>query len=150
MTDRGEMHQERTAQEDTYPFSAAHYRLGLEAAGIGLGDWELTQDRQIWTSQCKAIFGLAPEEEIGYLRFLSLLHIDDQERVDRLVEESLIKRTEYSTEYRVIWPDGGLHWVGARGRGIYDEAGMPVRMIGVAFDVTPSKAVEEVQRQADE
>lgn len=144
MTDRGEAY-----QGEMYPFSEAHYRLAMEAAGVGMWDWDLLQNKRVWTNQCKAIFGLLPADKIDYQRFLSLLHPDDQKSVERMIVESLRDKTEYRAEYRAIWPDGSLHWIYSRGRGIYDDAGKAVRMIGVASDVTARHEAEEVRRRAD-
>ncbi|HEX7734911.1 MAG TPA: PAS domain S-box protein [Ktedonobacteraceae bacterium] len=139
-----------TNQGEVYQFSEAHYRLAMAAAGIGLWDWDLHQDRQVWNNQCKALFGLAPEDEnTGYQRFLTLLHPDDRERVSHLIKEALAGHAKYQAEYRTIWPNGSEHWIGARGRGIYDDTGKAVRMIGVVFEVTARKEVEAVQGQAN-
>src|SRR5882724_5643080 len=66
-------------QEETYCFSEAHYRLAMEAGGVGMWRWDLQGQRQDWNTQCKALFGLLPEEEVDYHRFLSLIHPDDRE-----------------------------------------------------------------------
>ncbi|HXR64963.1 MAG TPA: PAS domain S-box protein [Ktedonobacteraceae bacterium] len=149
MTDQGEVY-----QGETHQFSTAHYRLAMKAAGVGMWDWDLRQNKLLWNNQCRALFGLSPEkdvgvEEFGYEQFRALIYPPDRESIDRLVAEHLRTKTEYCAEYRVIWPDGSLHWMMARGRGIYDDAGEAVRMIGVAFDVTAKKEADDVQRRAD-
>lgn len=136
-------------KNEAHQFSEIHYRLAMAAAGVGMWDWDLSQDRMVWNNQCKAIFGLAPDEEVEYKLFLTFLHSGDQKRVDQVVKKCLASHTEYNTDYRVIWPDGSQHWVAARGRGIYDDSGQPVRMIGVVFDITARKEAEEAQKQAD-
>ena len=36
--------------------------------------------------------------------------------------------------YRVIWPDGTVHWMAARGHANYDADGKPISSMGVIFD----------------
>ena len=48
-----------------------------------------------------------------------------------------------SAEFRVVWPDGSLHWLSTNGRMFFDDAGEPLRMVGFTSDVTRRKLVEE-------
>lgn len=135
--------------EQEYLFSEAHFRLALETAHVGMWDWDLLCDRHTWSDECKAIFGLPSTAEIDYTLFLSLVAPDDRERIDRLIKESLQQKTDYQVTYRIIWPDESLHWIEARGRGIYNHQGNALRMIGVVFDRTAQKQAEEIQQEAD-
>lgn len=56
---------------------------------------------------------------------------------------------DYETEYRTTFPDGSVHWIGARGRVIIDEAGQPERMLGVAMDITSNKLAEDAVRKSE-
>ncbi len=50
----------------------------------------------------------------------------------------------YNAEFRVIWPDGTIHWMLAKGDiSSYDEEGKPLTVIGVNIDITERKAIEE-------
>src|SRR6185369_17113158 len=51
-------------------------------------------------------------------------------------------------EYRVVWPDGSLHWLSTNGRMFFDNAGEPLRMVGFTSDVTRRKQVEEELRRS--
>jgi PAS domain S-box-containing protein len=46
-------------------------------------------------------------------------------------------------EWRVVWPDGSVHWIAGRGQVLMDESGEPSRMIGVNIDITESKQAEQ-------
>ena len=144
MTDQGDI-----CQGTMHQFSETHYRLAMEAAGIGLWDWDLLQNKQWWSDQCRVLFGVLPEEDVSYERAHASMHPHDRAEVHRLVTSSLRDHTEYDAEYRVIWPDGSLHWLHAKGRGIYNDVGTPVRMIGVTIDVTARCEAEIVRLQTD-
>jgi PAS domain S-box-containing protein len=138
-----------TQQKQASPFSEIHLQLAIEATNIGVWDWDVTHDQMIWNEHHRRIFGLSMDAFTNYEHFLNCIHPDDRARVDGLVWESLATRTEYNTEYRILWPDGSVRWVAARGRGIYDAQGKATRMIGVVLDITARKEAEESQRAAD-
>jgi PAS domain S-box-containing protein len=50
---------------------------------------------------------------------------------------------DYVIEYRVIWPDGSLHWIDSRARVNRDATGAPISMVGVTSDITARKAAED-------
>ena len=64
------------------------------------------------------------------------MHPADLERVRAAIEVAKLDRTDYSTEYRVVWTDGTVKWLEGFGRFHYDNDGRPLRMTGVIFDVT--------------
>ena len=130
-------------QGEAYQFSAVHYRLAMDAADIGMWDWDLLHDTQIWNDRCRTIFDYAPGEQASYRRFLQLVHPDDRAAVERRFRECLLQNKEYRAEYRIIVRDGSVRWIAVRGRAMYDHLGRPVRMIGVVFDVTARKDAEE-------
>ena len=51
-------------------------------------------------------------------------------------------------EWRVVWPDGSVHWLAGRWQAFKDEFGKPQRMIGVNIDITERKRAEEALRQS--
>lgn len=129
-------------------FSEAHYRLAIEAAGVGLWEWILASDTHLWTEQCRAHFGLQPEEEITYEKLLLLFHPDDRKRVHQLMQSCLANHEDYRTEYRVIWPDGSLHWIEACGQGVYNATGQAIALIGMTLDITSARASFEEKQDA--
>ena len=122
----------------------------LEAARVGVWDWSLLEDRLVWSPRCMTIFGLDPVGPMSYEKFLGALHPADRGHVDRVVRRALQSGTEYNVEMRTIWPDGSIHWVHSRGQTYYDHAGRPIRMSGVALDVTAEKEAEEKLRDNEQ
>jgi signal transduction histidine kinase len=46
--------------------------------------------------------------------------------------------TPYDTEYRAIWPNGEIHNIRSMATIVRDAAGVPLRMVGINWDVTES------------
>jgi PAS domain S-box-containing protein len=59
----------------------------------------------------------------------------------------MAERQPFVREFRVLWPDGSVHWIAARGQFIYDASGRAVRMLGAVLDVTEPKRAQEAQEQ---
>ncbi|WP_040441641.1 PAS domain S-box protein [Ktedonobacter racemifer] len=132
-----------TKQELAEQMSEAEVKLAVEASGVGAWDWDLVTNQIQMTDQGKVLFGLSLDDLITYERFLAFLHPDDRERVEDLIARALIEQADYCTEYRMIWPDGSMHWLAARGRGRFDIQGQPTHMIGTVRDITDQKQAEE-------
>ncbi len=55
---------------------------------------------------------------------------------------------EFDTEFRIVWPDGSIHFIKALGIVLRDENGVATRMIGTNWDITDKKKVEESLKMA--
>lgn len=72
--------------------------------------------------------------------WLESVHPDDRERV--IAEATAREATGFELEYRIVRPDGEVRWIRDRGFPVTDESGEPVRVAGVARDVTEQKTTE--------
>ena len=58
------------------------------------------------------------------------------------MSRTLDQDTPYESEYRAVWPDGSVHCITARGRLSRDNAGHPLKLSGVIWDITAQKRAE--------
>jgi len=133
----------RQQAEAALQVSEERLRLAVEGANLGTWHWNLRTGELVWSDRCLAMFGLPPGTPMSYEQFLAALHPDDRARADVAVQCALQERTEYDIDLRSLWPDGTVHWAASKGRGYYDDAGRPVRMEGLALDITARKQGEE-------
>ena len=124
-------------------------RLATEAAELGMWFWNIPQNELVWTERCKALFGIAPEVPMSYERFLEALHPDDRDRTHAAVTQALEQKTEYDIEYRTLWSEGSIHWLSAKGRGLYDANGQTLRMMGTVQNIDSTKRREAERQQAE-
>jgi PAS domain S-box-containing protein len=130
--------------------SQATLQLAKDAAKMGMWDWDLATGALVWSDSCKALFALPLDTLMTYDVFLAAIHPEDRARIDRSVKTALETRTDYDVQMRVPWPDGTVHWVAARGRAFFDAAGTPVRMAGMALDVTERERAQEALRRSEQ
>ncbi len=126
---------QNTRQEVEY----SHQRLdaALDAAQLGVWDWDLFTGRISWSGQPWELLGLQESEFDGsYTAFEQSVHPDDLPAVETALTEAREKHKRYDHEFRVTWPDDSVHWVKACGEYIRDGADQPLRMLGAIYDIT--------------
>ncbi|MCO5097690.1 MAG: PAS domain S-box protein [Rhodocyclaceae bacterium] len=135
---------EQRVAEQALRANEAWLRLASDSAKVGFWEWDVNTDTLTWNDRLKAIFGLsASEQGLTLPRFLRAIHPDDLAETQALFMAALAQHHEFNHEYRIVWPDGSVHWIVALGHGIYGTEGQPVRMTGAAFDITERKQAEE-------
>jgi signal transduction histidine kinase len=75
--------------------------------------------------------------------FENLVHRDDLAGVVEMVNSAFKTGEPTAGEWRVVWPDGSVHWIVGRWQVFMNESGEPLRMVGVNMDVTDRKLAEE-------
>jgi len=133
--------------QDRLRTSEERLRMGQWAAHIGTFDLNLRTGVNIWTRETEALYGLPPGGFGGTLTaFENLIHPDDRKRIIELTREMLMRTRQPQPaegEWRVVWPDGSVHWIAGRGQVVMDESGEPSRMLGVNMDITERKLAEQ-------
>jgi len=135
---------ERKRAEETLRISEERLRLAYQAAHIGTFEWNIRTGVTTCTPELEGIYGLPPGGFAGtQAAFMNLVHSDDREGVLKLVDESLKAGQTTRGEWRVVWPDGSVHWIAGRWQVFMNESGEPSRMIGVNGEITERKRAEE-------
>lgn len=137
--------------QETLRYREAQLELALEFAHIGIWDWDLVTNQVVWNDNHFRLLGVEPEgAEATFEFWRDRVHPDDLQQVKNAIDHALQNRTTYETEYRVIHPDGTNRWVTAKGRGLYDESGRALRMMGVLLDISDRKQTEAEIRQLNQ
>jgi PAS domain S-box-containing protein len=141
--------EEKRASE-TVRINQERLNLAQKASQAGSFEWNLRTNAVIWSEETEAIFGLAPGSFGGsYEDWTRCVHPEDLSRAEQELRRAIVDG-EGASEYRVAWPDGSVRWIQARGKVFFDEAGEPLRWIGINMDVTERKRMEESLRRQTE
>ena len=127
--------------------SEERLRLALDAGAMATWDWHIPSGEVIWNDEHFRMLGY----EVGsvkpsYRAWVDRMHPDDAAATEAILRQSMERGVEYSAEFRVLRPDGIVHWLEARGRFERDAAGQPVRSYGVMLNITKRKYDEEALR----
>jgi PAS domain S-box-containing protein len=127
------------------------FRLAAEGSHLGVWHWDEIAKTLTWDRATRDMFGVSADGQITIDTFYRALHPDDAQRVKQTWRQALELRLPYQIEFRTKRTDGTIRWVDARGQGYYDEAGKPLWMTGVLFDITDRKEAElQAQQNRDE
>ncbi|UVK85044.1 diguanylate cyclase [Pseudomonas sichuanensis] len=120
---------------------AERFQRSQYFARIGTWDWDIDTNHLYWSDAIYGMFGYSVDEVTpSYELFCNAVHPDDRAHV-RAGELRCIETGEnHDEEYRVVWPDGTLHWLRETGNVVKDERGTPIKMMGVVRDITEEKA----------
>jgi PAS domain S-box-containing protein len=131
--------------------SRERLQLALESGRVGTWDRDLITGKYVWDDYTHKLFGL----ESGAFSetqedFLKMLHPDDRERVRGELAAVLRGDADFTTTYRVVWPDSSVHFIADRGKVYHDGSGRPVRMTGVNWDFTELRSAQDALRESKE
>jgi PAS domain S-box-containing protein len=118
-------------------------KLAQRVGRIGTFEWDIKQQRIVWSPELEALYGLTPDENNTDVNWAQRIHLDDLKLVEENLSAAIAGGPSLNIEYRVLWPDGAEHWLLAKGEiTSYDDQNRPLRMIGVNIDISERKATE--------
>lgn len=137
-----ELEKQLAQTEQMLRTSNAKLRMALEVGKLGSWERDLATNEMTASASCKATLGLPAGEPITFAQLQQMQHPGDVERISQAIAFALSTRTDFNVEHRVIRPDGRIGRVLVRGSAIYDN-GEPVRLVGIAQDVTERERAKE-------
>ena len=115
---------------------------GLELSKVAVWQWFSEVDKVTWSGPVEEIYGSSAEQLSRYAGLRELIHPDDRDDLDAVVQEALSKGCDYRADFRVLAGDE-IRWIAGRGAALRDASGAICGMSGVNFDVTATKQAEQ-------
>jgi PAS domain S-box-containing protein len=134
----------RTQAEASLRESEARLRLSVQAAHIGLWDWDLQTNEVYYSPEWKGQLGYADHEISNrFAEWERLLHPDDLESARQKVAAFLAApHGKYEAEFRLHHKDGSYRWIYTQADALRDAGGKPLRVLGCHMDITERKRSE--------
>ena len=119
-------------------------------AKMGAWDWNIKTGEMTWSDRTGLLIGLK-EDTTGCtnVEFMDQIHDEDRRMVTDLVKKCIADGTDYTAEYRVVWPDGSIHWLQSGGNVIRDASDNPMHMLGMVQNIDVRKRAELTMREAE-
>lgn len=125
-------------------------KIALRASGMGLWVWDLEKnivhrsDEVYRMVGCEpGAFGSVPDE------WLTFVHPDDIPVLREASANAEEDGKDYHLQYRILWPDGSLHWIDSLAKCQRDSQGKLIRIVGVMADVTSRRQADEALLRAE-
>ena len=132
--------------EDLLRKSEERLRLTLDAAQIGVFDWDVKNDSFEASPIYYSMLGYPVESGPGdRALWLERLHPDDRAKVAGKIASVLSKQANaYSYEARMRHADGRYRWISVKAFSVERDAqGIVTRILGIRADITERKHSEE-------
>ena len=131
--------------------SMERFRLAQQAARIGVFEWNLQNGENVWSPELAAMHGLSPGNfPPTQAEWEKLIHPDDRAETTARMQQTIETGEPSEGEWRVLWPDGSVHWLFGRFQVFRDEAGQLVALTGVNIDITERKRLERETIEASD
>ncbi|MGE5605985.1 MAG: EAL domain-containing protein [Bacteroidota bacterium] len=125
--------------------SEERYSLVVEAAGIGIWDWDSQTGRWFFSAECRRILEINPHSDQEFFREIQRrIHPEDLEAVIQSWKAyHNVKTGHYEIEHRILLPNGEVRWVHALIKAVRKMNGQMIRMAGSYLDITKLKEYQE-------
>jgi PAS domain S-box-containing protein len=129
---------------------ATHLQLAVDASLAVVFEWDIVHDR---VRRLQSVEDALPNTYDAWDTFegvLGVVYPDDQALFRANVQAALKSvNGKYRSEHRVVRPNGEVCWLGESGRVEFDLQHVPMRLIGICYDITERKRAEEELRQSE-
>jgi PAS domain S-box-containing protein len=139
--------EERTTQLEKAYHSLKESEKGLaeaqKMAHIGNWEWDIVFDKAYWSEEMYCIFG----RDLGkaapsYNEFLNYIHPDDKDRYCDAINGA-VKGKLFGIDFRIVLANGEERTVHLKSEYVMDNKNIPVKIKGIAQDITERKRSEE-------
>ncbi|HEY9640078.1 MAG TPA: PAS domain S-box protein [Coleofasciculaceae cyanobacterium] len=135
---------DRQPAEETLRQSEERLRIAQQAANAGVWDWDITTNQVTWSDEYYRLYGLDPAvNQPSYDNWLNSLVEEDRDRVNQAIQAALAHQIDLNVEFRILHPTQEERWLTAIGQTFYNPNGQPIRMSGIALDITRGKQAEK-------
>lgn len=131
--------------------SEERYDLATSRSGIGIWELNLQDNKIVLSDTCQALLGIEDEQAISTIDdFYARVHPRDVGAARRNLREHVTNGTREEVEFRLLREDGTYLWVQSRSEISRDEAGEPIRISGIIFDISEHKKGELALAESQE
>lgn len=136
MRQREKQNRELAMREERIALISERLNIALASSDIGVWEANLANGRRFWDRRTSLLFGFEYEDSMRSAdAFDQALHPDDRERVTTAFNRAISAKSQLSTEFRIITPQGETRHLQSRCAYYHPVDGDP-KMVGVNWDIT--------------
>ena len=146
ITDKRKIEEGLAEIELLFQESKDRLQLAVDAAGLGTWDYNPLTGELISDPRCKEMFGLQPLVNTDYPHFIKLIHAEDRDHIDEVLQNALKgeKKGEYEVEFRTAETTREeIKWIRFKGKAYFNQEGIVCRLVGTSVDITVQKILDQ-------
>ncbi|MBK8018753.1 MAG: PAS domain S-box protein [Betaproteobacteria bacterium] len=137
---------DRKKAEQKLADSEQRLRLAMSSAKMAVWEFDFVLNRLYWSPEIYTLFG-APQIEPSREWLSAMEHPDDRGVAEAAMQRAIVEKEPYHAQYRICVGDR-TKWVEDRGTVEFAEDGRPLRVVGLARDITEEKTWERELAQS--
>ena len=136
---------DRKQAEEQLQKTTNRLAMALKSGAIGYWEWDLANNICLWDERMYELYGVDKKSNsLAECEILAnALYPNDRNSVETLLQQALLGKAEYDTEFRIVHSDSSIHFIKAYGVVVRDTQGNPQSIIGVNFDISDRKRAEQ-------
>ena len=140
---------DRVAMERELRNSRERLAEAERVAQIGSWEWDVANDRVIWSNGLFEIYGLSPDEfDSSRAGGEGRVYSEDRAHVRETLQQALRAPSPFTLEYRGVRYDGMVRTLRNRAEVVVNQQGEPIRVVGVVQDITEARRAEQALQSA--
>lgn len=142
---------ERKKAEVALHESESRLSEAQQMAKIGYWELDLITNKVWWSEEQYRINGISKSElPVSQDDFINMIHPEDRETFMKIMNNALLNRTDASSTYRIIEPNGQVKVIYGKAQISVDADGLPIRIAGVNQDITERILAEKALYESEQ
>jgi PAS domain S-box-containing protein len=117
---------------------------------VATWEWDARTRQLTWSPELESFFGVQPGTIRASQEFRARIHPDDLDRMEARHESAIRDHLPFDIEFRIVLPSGEIRWLLTVGRGVWDDGGRLLRVVGSNIVITERKRLEELHRRSEQ
>ena len=117
------------------------------------GNWVYNATTKLyiyWSDESYRIWGFDPLQGLPSREDMwQRIHPDDRDRVRETVQEAVRQKTDFTTEFRILLPDGTVKYLEGTSHHLFSPEGALLEAMTSTVDVTQRKRTEQALRESE-
>lgn len=146
VSERRHLEQQLETRNRELAANESRLRLALEGGRMGTWEWNLQNNKLVGDDALRHLWGLSEQERLNVDDAFARVHPEDLPGLRRVLDNAIARTEEFTGEFRTRDREGSSRWVAARGTVLRGGAGEAKTLVGVSFDVSERRELDEQRR----
>ncbi len=128
------------------------FEIAQDVAHVGYWEWDIQTNEVLWSRQKIEIYGESDDSFVPtFEKFLAVIDEETKARVFQEIDDVLSgKKHFYDLQHQIRLKNGKTAWVHEKAFVIYSSAKVPLKMVGIVYDISDKMLMLSDLKNAEE